>query len=106
MIAKIGMTGRAVLLLSATASLITAVYFVSPAEAARRDSARVMLLDHCVMEEYRRQHNSDGVVKRCQCASKKAVETLDAAQIDRMSFGRPLSRAQRKELLGAMQQCK
>lgn len=105
MIAKFGITGRTVLLLCATLSMIATMQFVSPADAARRDSARVMLLDHCVMEEYRRQRNSDGVAKRCQCASKKALERLDAAVIKRMTFGKPLSRAQRKELLTAMRQC-
>ena len=94
------------LALPAIAMFATTLHIATPAEAASRDSTRVMLLDRCVMDEYRRQRNSDGVVKLCDCASKKAVEKLDASQINGVTFGKPLSRGLRRELLAAMRTCK
>lgn len=76
------------------------------AEAASRDSARVALLDQCVMDEYRRQRSSDGVVKRCQCASQKALGQLSETELKNAAVGSTLSRTARRELAVALQVCR
>ena len=90
----------------AIAMLVLSLQPVPPAQAKGRDTARVMMLDRCVNDEYRRQGNSDGVVKRCQCASKKALAALKPSDIERVSFGSSLPRSLRRELAAAMKMCK
>ncbi|AXS40618.1 hypothetical protein D1F64_11805 [Breoghania sp. L-A4] len=90
----------------AIATLALSLQIAPPAFAKGRDTARVMMLDRCVNDEYRRQRNSDGVVKRCQCASKKALEALSPSDIANVSFGSSLPRGMRRELAAALQMCK
>ncbi len=106
MFSKIETAMRTVLLLSAATFIIASLYSPSTAQAASPDTVRVMMLDRCVNDEYRRQGNSDGVAKRCQCASKQALEKLSPAQIKGATYGKPVSRPMRRELLVALQQCK
>lgn len=73
--------------------------------AEGRDTARVMMLDYCVMEGFRKQRSSEGVVKRCRCAADKAIAMATPSDIGSVEFGRALPRSLRRALAAAEQSC-
>ncbi|MEW5423829.1 hypothetical protein [Amorphus sp. 3PC139-8] len=63
------------------------------------------LVDACVYDQYRRQGSSEGVVKTCQCAARKAGPSLQPRQVERLQLGVPLTGDVRDEIYKAMASC-
>lgn len=63
------------------------------------------LVDACVYDQYRRQGSSEGVVKTCQCAARKAGPSLQASQVERLQIGVPLTGKVRDEVYKGLASC-
>lgn len=64
------------------------------------------LVDACVYDQFRRTGSSEGVVRACQCAARKAGPELQARQVERLQIGLPLTGDVRDEVYKALATCK
>lgn len=63
------------------------------------------LVDACIYDQYRKQGDSKGIARRCQCAARKAGPSLDARQVSALTIGPPLTGAVRDAMYSAIATC-
>lgn len=64
------------------------------------------LVDACVYDQYPVQGSSDGVLKRCQCAARKAGPSINADQVASLQLGAPLTGSVRDEVYKGIAACR
>lgn len=95
--------------LLASLCLLVAVMAATPSMAqnasASSGALSRKLVDACVYDQYRRQGNSDGILKRCQCAARKSGSSISADQVARLQVGAPLTGSVRDEVYKGIAAC-
>lgn len=91
--------------LTVAACILGGLSAASPASAQSDAALSRKLVDACVYDQYRRQGDSKGIAKRCQCAARKAGPSLTARQISALTIGPPLTGAVRDAVYKAIAAC-
>lgn len=97
--------GRLALAMGMLGALVAA----QPASAQQSGTSTAALsrklVDACIYDQYRKQGDSKGIARRCQCAARKAGPSLDAGQVSALTIGPPLTGAVRDEVYKAIATC-
>ena len=95
--------------LLAFAGLLVAALSATPAMAQSGSTGSGALarklVDACVYDQYRVQGSSDGVLRRCQCAVRKAAPSVNPGQVESLQLGAPLTGAVRTAVYQGIAAC-
>ncbi|WP_018698133.1 hypothetical protein [Amorphus coralli] len=91
--------------LAVAACVLGGLVMATPASAQSNAALSRKLVDVCIYDQYRKQGDSKGIAKRCQCAARKAGPSLTAGQISALTIGPPLTGAVRDAMYKAIAAC-